>query len=500
MSLTLPAQDQARATPLLQAHLLALLLATSLFLFIFAGFTLVYVLGLFVTSYCGVRVVHRMYVQPSRIRFAYILAAALLLGYGFGGLVNFIGIREFTIAEQIYNYFYEELRGTICIALGLVALAAAALIWLGRFEPPLFDSAPSFSPNLGTTALLLAILAIVAIGFFTGGLGFGGMITNEASRLSAFQSIAFYSNQSGAVLAFFCILQSRTRSRKILFGLICLCLAIAIIPQGRRLFMFTCLMMAFTYHLAVARRRKINWLSFKALALGGLGIVVTYFAFVLFFAMRDAGNQLIVEGANTSFSFVERLMRAFEIAAGGGSADFSERLTSNIIERPFILRYLAILIDARGNIDLPMLGEDFLYAMRAAIPSVLYPGKEFLPGAEEALVNPHFGLPVFDDANSIVVSGFADWFWFGAVAYPVLIVALYSSTAAAFRKFASPTVYLMAMFGLAVTLLQVETDLGGLVVGIRNYILIVIIASVFMKVTELFSRRPNLKTQTVSTI
>ncbi len=496
----LPAQDQVRATPLLlEAHLLTLLLATSLFLFIFAGFTLVYVSGLLVTSYCGVRVAHRIYVQPSRIRFAHILAAALLLGYGFGGLVNFIGIREFTIAEQIYNYFYEELRGAICIALGLVAFAAAALIWLGRFEPPLFDAAPTFSPNLGTAALLLGVLTIVAIGFLTGGLGFGGIVANEGSQLSAFQTIAFSSNQSGAVLAFFCILQSRTRSQKILFGLICLCLAIAIIPQGRRLFMFTCLMMAFTYHLAVAKRRKINWLSFKTLALGGLGIVATYFAFVLFFAMRDAGNQLIVEGANTSFSFVERLMRAFEIAAGGGSTDFSERLTANIIERPFILRYLAILVDASGNISLPMLGEDFLYAIRMATPSVLYPGKELLPGAEEVLINPHFGLPVFDDANTIVVSGFADWFWFGAVVYPVLIVALYSGVAALFRRFLNPTVYLMAAFGLAVTLLHVEIDLGGLIVGIRNYILIVIIASVFMKVTELFSRRPKLQARTAST-
>jgi len=104
-------------------------------------------------------------------------------------------------------------------------------------------------------------------------------------------------------------------------------------------------------------------------------------------------------------------------------------LSDNLRTRTFVVGYLALL--GRGGITAkPMLGQDALFCVQLITPDIFYKlaGSDKTEirrtGSEETLINERFGLPVYDDANSVLTAGFADFGLLGVALYPLLICAI----------------------------------------------------------------------------
>jgi hypothetical protein len=74
-----------------------------------------------------------------------------------------------------------------------------------------------------------------------------------------------------------------------------------------------------------------------------------------------------------------------------------------------------------------MWGSDAAFSVETVIPDFFYTvfGLDKSPvrniNSEEGLANEHFGLPLYDDANSILTAGIIDFGIAGVILYPVLI-------------------------------------------------------------------------------
>src|SRR5262249_7375381 len=133
------------------------------------------------------------------------------------------------------------------------------------------------------------------------------------------------------------------------------------------------------------------------------------FAYVMssfFFALRLAGWEL---GNNAPL--LDQLGLGAEFMF---SPSLQERLTTlfydNVRERTFVLGYLADLMEAVGK-SAPLYGEALLYYVRLGIPSILDPAKDQILAYQmmESLVHPKLGLPVIDQANTILTDGMTDF-------------------------------------------------------------------------------------------
>ncbi|MQA51324.1 hypothetical protein GEO37_27650 [Klebsiella pneumoniae] len=120
-------------------------------------------------------------------------------------------------------------------------------------------------------------------------------------------------------------------------------------------------------------------------------------------------------------SLFELIPKAFDILFNPNDYDFSEQLSKNTLERPFIISYLAKLIELT-NVSHYFWGESALNNFLLSIPSVLLEQKNF--PVDEDLIHPRIGLPAEDMANSMLTAGIADFGFVGGIFFPLMGVFL----------------------------------------------------------------------------
>ncbi len=127
---------------------------------------------------------------------------------------------------------------------------------------------------------------------------------------------------------------------------------------------------------------------------------------------------------------------------------------------------------------MPAFGAEFVYSVQMAIPSILMPGKVgAMPAAPEALVHPRYGIPVFDGPNSVLVAGFDDFGFLGALVYPLFVVLLYGAFYRSLRTFVrDQPIRLFVLFTLLFQLLYIEQAFGSVFVSLRNLLIVVGVA------------------------
>jgi len=431
---------------------------------VFADSHVAFLASVVIASAMGVVGILLCVSKPSAASLWEVYAFILCIGYGLGTLQTFVGgyflaFDPFALADVSAR----ALSGAISLVMLLVCLLLVCSL-LDRKGLLADTRIPSSEHRLVLSLVSLLTLAAVAM-VAAGRIRFQGDVAADADvgvRLSAIASLVSQALCPIGALGVYCARSSSPRMRFALLALAAIDLLI-LATQGRRLLLFALLIFAMAY---AAGGKALRVFTSKTL----MAALIMIFAVVVgnrfFYAMRLAHDE------NTDARDVASLaVRSGEIFMNPQDSGLDEKIKENLAERAFILDYLAELLEKLDRID-PLGGAVLFNAVITATPEALYPWKyKYMYYMEEGLVHPHFGMPVWDAANTVLTAGASDFGIFGLLAYPVLTVLLCQLLLRA-ATVAGPIVSAAMCFALLNMLLNVENQLPGIVAGVRDAILL----------------------------
>jgi hypothetical protein len=220
------------------------------------------------------------------------------------------------------------------------------------------------------------------------------------------------------------------------------------------------------------RRKGIVW---KRVVVVGLAAGGMYVASIAFLYLRYATYELDMEvhpslGAIVTEAYHQSQTTDYLVIAAA--------LKENTIERGFILGWLSDLIK-QGETHKTAEGQDITNCLIMQVPSALWKDKStHLPPGEEDLASSLFGTTYPDEANSVLTAGAVDFGVAGALLYPLMaagLIAIFQRVMAAYTRPLIATVITLAGIYL---MLNVEGEITGYFVFIRNGILFAFILHV----------------------
>lgn len=441
-------------------------MALALLLIVLPGSPYVFVVCVIVISLLALYWLFVFVFDGACIRFTNTLAMSILLGYGAGSLVFLIGnstidvtTSQFWSADGLWYDQYSVSRGLA------ICLMASVVLGLGSaFEPP---ASRMLNLNLGAPTkanrIVVVTVVIVAAALLKGDLGYKGAVAADGEGLSALGSIANLLVPAVTPLVVLMMFAPNTRSYRWLLLVVLVFLVMTLFIMGRRDVLFTMVLSLAALMLVIGR---LNRRTLLLLLFGGvISLLFVYLGFQVFYAIRLALRELNAEDAT-----VWDALRLAPDYLYGSKRDFAaDKLSENVASRPFILSYFAVLLGTESN-QVPTLGLELLHGMIIATPSAVFPDKNLLiPAAPEELIHPLYGFHYFDGPNSIVVAGYDDFGWAGAVLYPVALALIF---AAYFRVLSgivkNSALRVIAFFAILFQLLYIEQALSEYIVMVRN--------------------------------
>lgn len=205
--------------------------------------------------------------------------------------------------------------------------------------------------------------------------------------------------------------------------------------------------------------KKIHYI----LSILGIFLLLSFY----FVALR------VVSWSRVEYTLVDNLLAGFYTMIYDNQ-DVIDAITSSTDDRSFIFNYIALLIHNGNKAQLPLYGHEFIFSFLAAVPSLIF-DKQNIPLAMEEYVHPLYGIPVYDAANSILVSGLDDFSFFGMVLYPAFLAGLFLFfVRMIFLKLKGSGRLFIASI-IIYTLLQVEQSLTGYFVSLRSIFIFIFI-------------------------
>jgi len=305
-------------------------------------------------------------------------------------------------------------------------------------------------------------------GIWTGLIGFQGFIFADTSQqtVSPFALIVTFALAPAGVLAIFLASGKHDISHldKWLLSILAIVLWAITFTQARRLLVY--LAMLYVIFYASDFYGYSQWR--KKVFFSAMVIFVAYFGVKLFFAFRIAGWE-----SPGSKDAVFLLESGFDILFNPSKYDFDYLLSENTIERPFVIKYLAQVME-QVSLGRQMSGEALYATILYSIPSVLIGVKKF--ATDEELIHPRIGLVINDDANTILTTGVADFGWPGLLLYPVLIVLVFKFLMFLVKKSNIRWVDCFTQFGILFVLLNVENSMTQYWSFVRSTMIVLIMA------------------------
>jgi len=404
--------------------------------------------------------------KPFNICFFDFFATSILLAYALSTLTSQFMIYSLKSVD-VAHYFHLG-QVSLSIALAGIAFISATLIALSRLLPTPVQL-PSFSKqqmNEGLFVILFVALSSIYC-VMTGLMAFQGLVFADAenSSISPFASMVSFALAPAGVLAIF-MASSRFEvsllHRWYLYALASI-LWLITFTQGRRLLVYLALLYLIFYAFDAGGRFLWRRKLFFSVVLG----CTAYFGIKLFFAFRVAGWES--PGAQDA---IQLLHSAINILSNPLKYDYDYLLSETSIERPFVIKYFSQIIE-KTNFEKWLYGEAFIATVLISIPSILIGPKKFL--IDEELINPRIGLPVIDEANTILTTGFADFGWFGMIVYPIIVMLMLKCLIILVRKSGIRWLDYFVQFGVLFLLLNVENSMSAYWTFIRNTLIILVI-------------------------
>lgn len=469
------------AAPLLFAIALLGLFGDSQAVFLFADL---------IGAFAGLYGLWLLLVRPHLIRFSSLMALSLLLGYALSTALYALGglmtTPDFDLGYNVSGLAYSV--SDLSMALVLIYIASVILIFLSKIEQPIFPDAEKMLNAMAAkeaVPLIWLSAGLVVLAVVTSDLGYMGAQASEEGRVSVLGVIS-----SMIVPPIFAMAAVHLfgESWKFRFSPLLFAFAIllfVLLPLGRRVLIYAlviALLVLAATGRSFAKASLRQW--FKLVAWGGVLLLFGYLGFQYFYALRLTINHMGHEPEMVTLlqAAVSLLFNEYDSVAVA--------MAGNVAERPFILSYLASFVGAHA-IYQPLWGEELVYSIKIAIPSLLYPGKTaVLPGASEDFVHPAFGFYIFDGPSTIVTAGLNDFGFAGAVLYPILLVMVYIAIRRLLRPRLPALIYALVMLRLMYQVLYVEQSLAGmLTTGLRDLVIMTVLYLLALKLLSCSNRK-----------
>jgi len=188
--------------------------------------------------------------------------------------------------------------------------------------------------------------------------------------------------------------------------------------RGRSALVMSLVALVYWYCFFAAKKLKIM----KTILV--LAVVYPILSQVLLFSnfMRSPDSGL----DNYKGSAIEKVPVALNLFINSSNLRKSEgeRTTGNLSTRPLVATPLALCIELPAERKSFLLGEEFINSIIWAVPGPLIPNKWDFP-KQEVLLYAHFPINLKDTADSLYLSAYAEFGWFGILIYPWLLSMLW---------------------------------------------------------------------------
>lgn len=449
-----------RADPYLWGQATTLLLAS--FFILVTESHVVYIAGLGVFTAVGALGLAKWVVQARDATVWDITLVALSLGYGLGTLNT-----ELTWIHQSLDYVSVTSAQPLYVmrtAGWLMMLGAALCLMSGLDHKGILADVSIPSTHLPLCLVLVWGVALAAVAqVATGAIGYHQDMTDGGVRVSPLATLTVSLICPAAALASYTQRDLHGRMRMLMWIGLSILMVIQFY-QGRRVFIYTTLLCMLCLFAASPSKRFVSMRNVMVFCIAALAIMIASKAF---FALRMALWEL-----GSSRDTVALLQTGLGILLDSKRAGLSEEIEKNQSFRTFIIGYPAELLQALEDHD-PLYGEVLKFDLALNVPAVLWSGKYKVVsiGAEEAIANPHFGLELLDQANSIVTSGLSDFGMLGFFVYPLALLTLFRQILKLGRRLGGVP-YVMLVASLVNTLMNIEAATSDYFNALRNLALV----------------------------
>ena len=439
--------------------------------FLFRNSNVAFEIAMVIGTVVVLRSIYLLVVECRDVRFTWVTSCGLLLGYALGSLNTALQLNK--THETIAAHFFRP-QDDLSYAMSLVLWVSATLFLAGAIvETPIRLNRAKLIKSDISYAYLGILIYVGAL--LTGQIGYMGASVSDEGHVTILGTI---SGMIGPTLpAITALLRNKSKLlRKSLPFWSVLVLEMALlVPLGRRVIIYSLLCVIFAFTLIGSRWTIALWKKALVLLICMFGL---YCVNVVFFAMRysaeisgNAGKM----GAR-DMSLGDMVTAALKFIREGRDESFDQEMANNLRDRTFVLRYFSELI-AQSHTHTPLHGGLVLFSVEMATPSAifsLFGSKDSVIalGMEEMVANPSFGLVAQDEANSLLTSGVSDWGVWGAFLYPVAIALLMNFFVRVGMSRVSELMRFVVMMMFLWTLFQTELAVTGVIVGLRNMVIL----------------------------
>ena len=419
-----------------------------------------------VGSAAGVVLLYLIIDEPYALRFSWLMGATLLISYSGGTFSTWSSSLSFDDFAVLAKQRPIEL---LCGALAFVYVCAGFVIAAGRFESPVLRPGDKLPADSGFGILLSLIgLILVVSAYLIGDLGFEGVQADANSqRIPVLGATVILIAPAMAGLFGFLYGRFNETMLRTYCALGGIAVIASIIPTGRRQIVLALIMLVLGYSISGGLRQRSR---LQKLLIGAVILLIGFFVSAYFFAIR-----LSVWELGTTSSLIDQMTLAFQFLTSPALEErFNALLYENLRERTFVLGYLTDLIEATRSSG-PLYGEALLFYLKLSIPSALDPSKVDVLAIQqiESFAHPKLGLPVIDQANTILTDGVTDFGVIGGFVYLLGIIAVLCAGVWLLRKFYRPVTFLIASLTLFQLAMRPEITLSEYIVTIRNLMWVV---------------------------
>lgn len=381
------------------------------------------------------------------IRFSWVMGTGLLLGYAGGSLNTDIALlKDGTNLAEFTGHAQSDMSFALMIA---IWVSAALMVSGTLIEKPVKLNLQKIERT--DMRLIWGSIALILAAFASGRFGYMGTQYSEDNHVSPLSDFAGMLCGVLPAVTFLFEPANPTKSRRMLtYGLVILEF-LMILPTGRRALIYSLLVAVLAFNL---RHAKSHVPLKTKVGLFICACFVMYPGLKFFYAMRVMTWRI---GSYRGVSVLTLAKGAYKIMSEG-DPEFEDSYRENIKTRTSIISYLSEMLEANRTYS-PLYGQDLLFCIKLAIPSVIYKNKADVLMMEEQVTNPQFGLPVRDDANSILTTGIADFGLFGCFLYPLLVPLVFSFCVRTIQK---KTLEPAAAFATSISLaLLFQAEISG---------------------------------------
>ena len=451
---------------------------------VFQGYFAIFV-ACAVGSAGGLWILYSLLTGRQKTRLTSLLAAALLVGFCGGVLTTQI---TNGLAGQNGLALIQAPQLWIAYALVLALAASACLLIASSFEPALVQPRHIVEISWRQERFLRVAAIITIAAFARGVLSYGGA-ANQAGTLKNDVLATLAEILSACILPLAAIgIVQASGWRRIQFVVITVVGFLGLVPIGRRAVVYG-LYLAIYAALRLSGR-QFNLSAARKTLLTASTLVVIVVSSYVFLGIRLAAAQM----GSGRFT-IAAILKFAEDDVFTAPRVVAAALNQNLQSRPMNLaRYLALLARG-GDTPSPMYGKDTAQGVKQAIPDVVYryfganKSEVRAVSTEEGVANEHFGLPIYDDANSILSGGIIDLGLAGVLIFPLLICAVWRLLLFCLDQVLNAEGQVVAILAALGIFIQSEVSIAGYIVQMRNLVTLLAMWGVVYWLPRLTGRR-----------